>query len=68
MIFHAGVQYIYHPLDAHVQDQIGLGVEEFSSVDEGEMAQTVHAFCCALNFLGIPYIALYKLDIPLDVF
>ena len=43
----AGVDHVDHAAHADVEHQVGLGVEEFGAVDEGEVMHFVHAFRAA---------------------
>ena len=53
----AGVDDIDHAAHADIEHQIGLAVEEFRAVDEGEVMDLVHALRRLLDRGGIANIA-----------
>ena len=62
-----GVDYVEHAAHADIEHKIGLGVEEFRAVDEGEMVHFVDAFASALNCGGIADIAGDEVDVVFDL-
>jgi hypothetical protein len=63
----AGVDDIDHPAHADIENKIGLAVEEFRAVDEGEVMDFVHALRCLLDLGGIADIAVDEFDILCDL-
>lgn len=58
----AGVDDIDHPAHADIENEIGLAIEEFRAVDEGEVMDFVDACCRLLDLGGIADIAGDELD------
>ena len=63
----AGVDDIDHPAHADIENKIGLAVEEFRAVDEGEVMDFVHALRCLLDLGGIANISGDEFDIFRDL-
>ena len=66
VMFAAGVDDVDHAAHANIEHKLGLAVEKFGAVDEGEMVHLVHALRGALDGGGIADIAADEFDIFLD--
>jgi hypothetical protein len=63
----ASVDDIDHPAHANIENEIRLTVEEFRTVDEGEVMDFVHALRCLPNLSGIADIAGHEFNIFRDL-
>ena len=63
----AGVDDIDHPAYADVENEVGLAVEEFRAVDEGEVMHFVHALRRLLDRGGVANIAGDEFDLLCDL-
>src|SRR6185295_3898540 len=63
----AGIDDIDHPAYADIENEIGLAVEEFRAVDEGEVMDFVHVLRCLLDLGGVADIAGDEFDILRDL-
>jgi len=52
----AGIKNVHHPLDCDLKNDVWLGVEEFRTIDIGQMADHIHASNSPSNSIGIAYV------------
>ena len=66
IVLAAGVDHIDHAAHADVEHQLGLRIEKFGAVDEGEVMHLVHAMRRALDGGRVANIAGDEFDVLLD--